>query len=116
MRRRQQCTGPSTATAAAAFSALSISAEQSLRNLQHRRGCRPIYVYDFVQTLCCALPLCTVYAALCTLHHCSVSCGVVGVACGVRELVFRRSYQPSWPGGVAVQLAGFKRILGEFWG
>jgi len=98
-----QFTGPATATAAAAFSASSISAQQSLRSLQHRWGCRP-YVPGFVLCHC----VCR------TLHHCPVSCGVVSVACGVRELVFRRSYQSSWPGGVAVQLAGFKRILGVF--
>ena len=97
-----QCTGPATATATAAFSASSISAQQSLRSLQHRWGCRP-YVPGFVLCHC----VCRT-----RLHHCPLSCGVVRVACGVRELVFRRSYQPSWPGGVAVQLAGFKRILG----
>jgi len=55
-----------------------------------------------------ALCFATVFAALCE----PLSCGVVRVACGVRELVIRRSYQSSWPGGVAVQLAGFKRIWG----
>ena len=75
MRWRQQCIGPATATAAAAFLALSISTEQSLRNLQHRWGCRPIYMYDFARCHCD-----TVHCVCRTLHHCPVSCGVG--ACG----------------------------------
>ena len=70
MRWRQQCTGPATATAAAAFLALSVSTEQSLRNLQHRWGCRPIYICMTLRVA--TVTLYTVYAALCTIVLCPV--------------------------------------------
>ena len=74
MRWRQQCTGPATATAAAAFLALSISTEQSAKSSA------PLGVPPYIcMTLRVAtVTLYTVYAALCTIV---LSCGVG--ACGI---------------------------------